>query len=95
MQSSRICVQHCDFSIDFNHLLNVLIDRVCTSQAQNTYSNPRLVRDNKNPIRKNRSLLGRGGEMVDTADLKSSVLTDVWVRIPPSVPTEYMFNLGI
>jgi len=24
--------------------------------------------------------------MVDTADLKSSVLTDVWVRVPPSVP---------
>lgn len=28
--------------------------------------------------------------MVDTADLKSSVLKDVWVRVPPSVPN---FNL--
>jgi hypothetical protein len=26
-----------------------------------------------------------GGEMADAVDLKSSVLTDVWVRIPPAL----------
>ncbi len=35
-------------------------------------------------------LLCRGGGTVDAADLKSSVLTDVWVRFPPSVPIFHM-----
>ena len=40
-------------------------------------------------------LLCRGGGTVDAADLKSSVLTDVWVRFPPSVPTIIKFNIGV
>ena len=57
----------------------------CRINAPST-SIPATVRDNRKPTRKSRNILGRGGGMVDAADLKSSVLTGVWVRIPPSVP---------